>query len=215
MYSMILMTALATAPETPSFHGRFARCGVRVSCYGCWASCYGCRGCWSSCYGCYGGVIVSSCHGCWSSCHGCFGAGTCYGCYGVLPVYGTPAYSGLPPVVVPPSTPTPAPPGEKAPTPKMTSTPNAAHLVIDIPAEAKLFVDDQPIEAGSGLRRFHTPSLEPGQKYFYILRAEVVRDGEKFEEVKRVIVEANQTIRLGFDVLTAKLQTKSTIASNR
>jgi hypothetical protein len=62
MYSMVLMMALASGPDTASFggrngcHGASACCSAQVS--------YGCHG--SSCMG--SGCMGSGCHG--SSCHG-------------------------------------------------------------------------------------------------------------------------------------------------
>jgi uncharacterized protein (TIGR03000 family) len=116
MYSLLMMAAMASAPETTDFGWRFAGCtGCTgyASCYG--SSCYGSSCYGSSCYGssCHGGGLfprlrglfgggcVGSCYGsCYgSSCHGtavtysvgCYGS-SCHGssCYGSC--YGTSCY---------------------------------------------------------------------------------------------------------------------------
>jgi uncharacterized protein (TIGR03000 family) len=78
VYTLILMTAMATSTETPSFFFRHAACHgyFYVGCHGYAHShrfgCYGaCDGYYfrSHCYGCYGGL----CYGCLGSCYGCTG----------------------------------------------------------------------------------------------------------------------------------------------
>ena len=110
MYSLVLMTALSTAPATPQFDGYF-RDLFRGGCQG--GSCVGRdsrSGCQGGCTGCRGGLFDGrirnffadlfdpprrSCHG---SCHGgcqgsCVGrgydryAGGCTGCVGSQPLY--------------------------------------------------------------------------------------------------------------------------------
>lgn len=87
MYSLVLMAALNTAPDTPQFNGFFRdlfRGGCTGSCSGCTGSRdsdrYG-GGCHSSCHGLFGGRIRNffSLMGCRGSC-----SGTCHGdgCYG-------------------------------------------------------------------------------------------------------------------------------------
>ena len=53
-----------------------------------------------------------------------------------------------------------------------------AKLVVELPADAKLFVDDMPVKATAGVQTFNTPALEPGQDYFYMVRVERMRDGQ-------------------------------------
>lgn len=108
MYSMVLMAALTTAPDTAAFgRGCFGGCGgctgtvVSVGCTGCTGAVVPVGSCHGSCFGsCYGGGCYSSCHGgglfglrgrlgglfgrsCHSSCHGsCYGAGCHSSCVG-------------------------------------------------------------------------------------------------------------------------------------
>ena len=50
-----------------------------------------------------------------------------------------------------------------------TLSPNRARLEVQVPADAKLFIDDQAIPLASTSKTFNTPALERGQAYYYIL----------------------------------------------
>jgi uncharacterized protein (TIGR03000 family) len=73
-----------------------------------------------------------------------------------------------------------------------------------MPADAKLYVDDQLMKTTSDRRVFSTPRLEEGQDYYYILRAEVVRDGETMSRTKRIIVRAGEETRTSFPELAGE-----------
>jgi uncharacterized protein (TIGR03000 family) len=73
-----------------------------------------------------------------------------------------------------------------------------AKLVVELPADAKLFIDDMPMKTTSGVRAFNTPTLEPGQAYYYMVRVETMRDGKPVSETRRVIVRAGMTARADF-----------------
>jgi uncharacterized protein (TIGR03000 family) len=90
-------------------------------------------------------------------------------------------------------------PPEPIPAPeKKSSLDTRARLIVDLPADAKLFVDDQPMKTASSRRVFRTPILEPGQAYYYILRAEIVRDGTTRTATKRVILRPGEEIEASF-----------------
>jgi uncharacterized protein (TIGR03000 family) len=93
----------------------------------------------------------------------------------------------------------------------MMSTP--AQLAVNLPTDAKLFVDGQPVTLTSASRTVLTPALEPGKDYYYIFKAEAVRDGKVLEESKRVIVQAGRTTRVDFSELAAATPAESTAAS--
>lgn len=174
MYSVVLMAALATSADVPNCHGHSCGCyggGYYGGCYG------GCYGCWGGCYGCYGG-----CYGCYGGCYGCYGG--CYGCYG--------CYGGG--IIVAPAA--PAAPVEKIPAPKPKEEAAAARtakLVVSLPADANLYIDDTLMKTPSGKRTFNTPAIDRGQAYYYMVRAEVVRDGKTYSETRRVIIRAGDT----------------------
>lgn len=171
MYSMVMMAALATSPVVPDCH--------RSACYGC-SGCYGCyggcTGCYGGCNGCYGGRR----HGCWG-CRGCWG---CNGCYGVVV---TPAQPAPPP-----------PPDKKKMPPDGAEAAAPARLIVEVPANAKVFIDDTPTTSNSAVRTFVTPPLDRAKSYAYTVRVEVMRDGEPVSETKTVPVTAGGISRLSF-----------------
>jgi uncharacterized protein (TIGR03000 family) len=96
-----------------------------------------------------------------------------------------------------------SPAGEPLPAPKpddtksgMTS--NRARLIVELPADAKLYVDDNPVPGTAGRRAFRTPELDRTQTYYYEVRAEVMRDGKPVGETRRVIVRAGEVVRANF-----------------
>jgi uncharacterized protein (TIGR03000 family) len=128
---------------------------------------------------------VPGCHWRWSCCDDC-----CYGNYGYCDYgwyggYGYGYYGGWCAVPVMPAT-------------MQAAAATPARLVVQLPADAKLFVDDRTTSSGSAERTFVTPALEPGYVYTYTLRAEVVRDGEKYVETQKVAVTAGGVSQLAF-----------------
>jgi uncharacterized protein (TIGR03000 family) len=90
-------------------------------------------------------------------------------------------------------------PAEKTAPEKPALAPNRARLIVELPADATLYVDGRPISTEpKPVRTFVTPTLEPGQTYYYIFKAEVVRNGQRYEESRRVIVRPNSEIRVVF-----------------
>src|SRR6516225_1149669 len=175
------MAALTAGGEAPDWF----RCGCCGGCCGCWGGCYGG---WGGCHGCWGG-----CYGCWGGCYGCYGCGGCYGGWGGWGrgyAYAAPAYSA--PVVM---TAYAAP---IHPTAVELPPPDSAKIIVNPPADAKLFVDDQPTRSTSALRVFQAPSLERGSSYYYMLRAEVQREGRRYQQTKKVFIHAGDEIRTSF-----------------
>jgi uncharacterized protein (TIGR03000 family) len=85
-------------------------------------------------------------------------------------------------------------------------------MVIEVPAEAQLYVDDYLMKTKSDRRVFNTPPLEEGQAYYYDLRAEVTRDGKKQTETKRVIVHAGDIVRASFPKLEDAAAARAAVA---
>jgi uncharacterized protein (TIGR03000 family) len=222
MYSVLMMAALSTGGDAANCHW-FHR-GDCCGCYGgCYGSCYGCYGwyngaCTGSCYGCYGcHGFTYNCGGCWGGCSGCWGG--CYGCGGCwggatyAPSYGSS-------VVYPPAGAVPGgqtmPPAKSdaLPEPKVVAPqsylPTRARLLVEVPADAKLFIDDQLMKTTSEHRAFNTPVLDNGQTYYYELRAEVVRDGKPVSVTKRVTLKAGDVVQTKFGEMEAA-ETISTV----
>jgi len=119
--------------------------------------------------GCYGGSAASS--------------GGCYGGYALAtPVSSTP---------VTPSTPeggTSAASGDV----EVAQADAPATIVVSLPADARLTIDDSPTTSTSSRRVFVSPALEPGKTYHYTLKAEATRDGKPVHVEERVTVQAGR-----------------------
>src|SRR5262249_16862049 len=76
-----------------------------------------------------------------------------------------------------------------------------AKVTVELPSDAKLFVDDVTCPLTSAKRSFETPKLDPGQKYAYTLRAEVVRDGKTVTKHRKVGMRAGATVSVKFEDL--------------
>lgn len=200
MYSVVLATMLTAGGAAPDWHGcggchcscsgcsgnAFSSCRCGGGCYGCWgcSGCYGCRGC-SGCWGCTG-CSGGACYGCYgAACFGCSGCSGC-ACYG-SGCWGCTGCGGAP--------------GQPAPAPKPVekkAEAASARITVRLPADAKLSVDGVECPLASDTRAFETPRLQPGQKFYYTVKAEVVRDGKPVSETKRVIFEAGRQIDVEF-----------------
>jgi uncharacterized protein (TIGR03000 family) len=227
MYSVILMAAMSTGTAAaPNFllghhHGCYGCWGACNGCWGCCGGCYG--GCWGGCYGsCYGGGYGGYSGGCYGSGYGfgygyggsfCLGGGCYGGCWGLgwggysypayAPTYSAPVYGSAAPVYGPPTEKLTIPPTAKPM--GMATTQGAAQLVVEVPADAKLYIDNQLMSVSGDRRTFLTPQLQPGQRYYYELRAEAVRGGETvMSEPTRVIVEAGNVYETTLRNLTVK-----------
>jgi len=179
MYSVVLMAALSTGGDAPAF-GRHGCWGG-----GCWG-CYGCCGCWGGCWG--------GCYGCWG-CYGGWGGG--YGYAYAAPVYGGYGYASASPLYAAPVIMTASAASYETPTVAPPPT-DAARVVVDLPADAKLFVNDQPTKSTAARRVFQSPRLDPGSRYSYLLRAELQRDGKKYEQTKKISVRPGQETTASF-----------------
>jgi uncharacterized protein (TIGR03000 family) len=215
MYTMVLMAALTTGTATPACHWRSCH-----GCHGCWGGYSGCHGCWGgygACHGCYGGSYGG--YGGWgcNGCNGCYGGwggyGACHGChggYGYAPAYATPVQPAVP--AEGPVEKVPAPPKKKTGTD--TSAVDRAQLIVELPIDAKLYIDDNQMKTTAAKRTFNTPPLQPGQAYYYMLRAEVERDGQTISQTTRVIVRAGEVARTSFPDLD-RTDTVTTNANSR
>jgi uncharacterized protein (TIGR03000 family) len=172
MYSMVLMVALSGSVELPDCHRRSGGCH---GCYG--GGCYG-----GGSGGCYGGGGYGGCYG--GSSYGCYG-GSGSGCYGSGgAVYGGTYGGGTY------GTPTTTDKDGKKETYHRVAP---ATIVVELPAEANLLIDDQPTTSGSSQRVFVSPDLDSSREYHYTLKAEAMRDGKPVVVEKRVTVRGGET----------------------
>jgi uncharacterized protein (TIGR03000 family) len=75
---------------------------------------------------------------------------------------------------------------------------DAARVVVKLPSDARLYVDDVLCPLTSATRSFNTPELVAGRSYYYNLKAEIVREGQKRTTEKRVVVEAGKQVTVEF-----------------
>jgi len=86
-------------------------------------------------------------------------------------------------------------------------TPAPATIVVTLPAEAKLTIDDAATASTSSPRVFMSPALSPGKAYHYTLKAEYTKDG------KPVTVSRQIEVRAGAETRVDLNDTNVTVAS--
>jgi len=177
------------AHHSHSCHGGYGY--ESYSCYG--SSCYGsCHGhshhtSWGCCGG-YAHESYSCCGGGWFGHHHRSHEYCCepvyYGCTG-SGCYGTPVAPAVIPVA----------PEEKKMEKKTEATFEApATLVVSVPADAKLLIDDAVTASTSTRRVFISPALPVGREFTYTLKATYTKDG------KPVVVSKDVTVRAGAEI---------------
>jgi len=241
MYSLVLLAALTTTTDTPNFHhhgsgGCYGCCGCYGGCYGgCWGGCYG--GCWGGCYGgcyggysygccgCWGGHYSYGCGGCWGGCWGGYSYGCC-GCYGGGGFYQGQMYlngngdgngKGSPGSGSPKGSPEGSSEkkiggGEGMQVKASTGT---AKLILDVPEDARVYVDNHLMKSTSTHRVYSSPALDAGQAYFYDVRIEVDREGKVVATNKRVIVRAGEEFTESFVDLGKKNSAVTTAKADK
>ncbi|MBX7102513.1 MAG: TIGR03000 domain-containing protein, partial [Gemmataceae bacterium] len=189
-----------------------------MGCMGCMGgmpmSCMGCMG------GCYGGTLVSSYdvnlsampgYGMGSPMMGSMPmvdgmAGQQYGMqpyatqpYGMQPF--TPQPFGATPGTVsapmPGTVPNQLPVGPPPTTSDAMTPPDQATVVVTLPADARMYVQNQFSALTGAVRVFRSPPLT-GKKAQYKIRMEVERGGKVLEDVKDVELEPGKTARVHF-----------------
>ncbi len=102
------------------------------------------------------------------------------------------------------------PPGPEAPPPMkkedlkdkgeviQTGMGQRARMIINLPTDAKLFIDDKLTRSTSERRSFSTPQLNQGDTYYYELRVELVRNGEPITQTRKVTLKAGDVIKADF-----------------
>jgi uncharacterized protein (TIGR03000 family) len=115
---------------------------------------------------------------------GCMGSGMGSGCYGggiIMPGTGT---QGTNPEQLKNK--------PKSKSKNETMAPAPATIVVDLPADAKLLIDNEPTSTTGTSRVFVSPTLNPGREYHYTLKAEIVKNGKSVKVEKVIAVRAGQ-----------------------
>lgn len=71
-------------------------------------------------------------------------------------------------------------------------------VTVNLPSDAKLYVDNQVAATSGGRMTFQTPKLEVGQTYTYRFKAEINRDGKTEETTQTVSFKAGEPISVDF-----------------
>lgn len=79
-----------------------------------------------------------------------------------------------------------------------------ALLLIDLPADAKLYVDGQQMKSGKARAAIITPALDPDRTYAYQVRVELVRDGQTLTETQRIVLRPGHRSHARFTELEAR-----------
>jgi uncharacterized protein (TIGR03000 family) len=190
-------------------------CGGGWSCGGCYGGgCYG--GGWS-CGGCYGGGCYGG--GCYGGRGGYASYSMPYGSYAGMPAYGGYSSGYYSPAVPDSGFSAPAAPAGAAPAgtrgteeggrdqgksrdegkSRESLAPAPARLIITLPADAKLMIDDYVARSTAGTRTFVSPPLERGQAYHYTLKAELRRGDEPVTVTREATVRAGQETHVTLD----------------
>ena len=199
MYSVVVLMALGGSVDVPDFGrkgscggcyggGRHSRRGGRGGCCGSGGGCYGgggygYGGCGGGGGGCYGGG------GYGGGCGGGYG-GISAGCYGV-PVGGG-CYGGGVGMPYAPSSGAKPMPGPAVKPDKKTSggvdleVAAPATIVVAVPADAKLTIDDYVARATTSERTFVSPALPVGKDFHYTLKAEFKDNGQVHTKTQTV-----------------------------
>jgi uncharacterized protein (TIGR03000 family) len=78
-------------------------------------------------------------------------------------------------------------------------TNSTARVTVELPSDAKMWVDNVPCPLTSGTRSFATPALAGNQQYYYNLKVEIVRDGRTISETQRIVLTPGQETRVDFN----------------
>ena len=92
---------------------------------------------------------------------------------------------------------------EKKPEPiktkPMGSLAAPATIVVTLPVDAKLLVDDVVTTSTSANRVFVSPTLDAGKEYHYTMKVSFVQDGKTVEMTKKVAVTAGNETAVSFE----------------
>ena len=73
-----------------------------------------------------------------------------------------------------------------------------AHLTVRVPADAKVWFEDQATKQQGAVRSFVSPELTSGQNYTYDVRASWQENGRSVEQKRQVAVHAGSRITIDF-----------------
>ena len=89
-----------------------------------------------------------------------------------------------------------------------------AYLNVQVPEDAKVYLQDQLMTLNGAERRFVTPALPAGAPSVYNVKVELVRDGQTLTKTAQATISAGQVVEVTvtFDSQNAK-QLVATVAA--
>jgi uncharacterized protein (TIGR03000 family) len=84
----------------------------------------------------------------------------------------------------------------------MAAAPAPAYIVVSLPADATLTIDDKATSSTTETRTFVTPSLEDGKDFSYTLKMQVVRNGKVQTVSQTVAVQAGKESKVSLTLPT-------------
>jgi uncharacterized protein (TIGR03000 family) len=168
--------------------------GYGLGLYGGYPYSYGGYGGYPSYYGGYGG---------YPSYYGGYGAYPYYYGNSFSGSYYTPSYSYSTPyssyLEVQPYGTNPDDSGYMGPSSTATTTDTLAHLKVEVPADAQIWIEGVKTKETGTVRDFVSPPLTPGQDYTYDIRATWTDEaGHAVDQTKHVLVHAGSQILVNF-----------------
>jgi uncharacterized protein (TIGR03000 family) len=91
---------------------------------------------------------------------------------------------------------TPEPP--LSPAPSASPATERAMITVKLPPDATLYVDDRKSPSNAPVRQFSTPPLPVGREFAYLLKAEVVRNGQTETFTQKVPFRAGERVDVDF-----------------
>jgi uncharacterized protein (TIGR03000 family) len=76
-------------------------------------------------------------------------------------------------------------------------------LIVEVPAEAKIYVNDRLTTTPGAIREYVSRNLVRGYNYTYEVRAEMEVDGQTVSETKKIDLRAGQNVKLAFNLSPA------------
>ncbi len=95
---------------------------------------------------------------------------------------------------------------EPVPAPKQQEegavSPRNSRIIVSLPADAKLFVDNVECPLPGNIRTFNTPNLDPSRVYMYTMRVELARDGQTVRDSQQITIVPGVDVQVNFNKVT-------------
>jgi uncharacterized protein (TIGR03000 family) len=85
-----------------------------------------------------------------------------------------------------------------APATAVAESADRAQLVLNVPADAVVYLSNQRMTLEGSVREYTVPGLKAGYEYPYPVRVEMVRDGKTFAAKSDQQIQAGQRLNLVF-----------------